>query len=94
MISLADVSGKSGVISAGRLQREWGVLARCRLAVLASSMSLMGHKRPSHPAPVPINVRCAPNSDRNLRRSEMSLSANKLYARFDKMNDVAETCGD
>jgi hypothetical protein len=28
MISLADVSGKSGVISAGRLQREWGVLGK------------------------------------------------------------------
>jgi hypothetical protein len=28
MISLTDVSGKPGVLSAGRLQREWGVLGK------------------------------------------------------------------
>jgi hypothetical protein len=35
----------------------------------------MGHSRPIHSAPVPVNVRYASNSDRFLRRSETTLSA-------------------
>ena len=35
----------------------------------------MGHSRPMHSAPVPINVRCYSNSDMIVRRSEVTLRA-------------------
>ena len=41
----------------------------------------LGHSRPSHSAPVPINVRYAPNSDRFLRRSEMMRCATSGHSR-------------
>jgi hypothetical protein len=39
-------------------------------------MSVLGHSLPTHSAVVPIIVRCYPDSDQILRRSEMTLSAN------------------
>src|ERR1035437_844953 len=41
-------------------------------------MSQMGHTRPMHFAPVPTIVCCYHNSDRFLRRSEMTLCANRV----------------
>jgi hypothetical protein len=38
-------------------------------------MSQMGHSRPMHSVPVPINVRCYSNSDIIVRRSEVTLRA-------------------
>ena len=38
-------------------------------------MSAVGQSRPMHSAQVPTFVRCYSNSDRFLRRSEMTLSA-------------------
>ena len=38
-------------------------------------MSEMGHSRPMHSVPVPINVRCYSNSDIIVRRSEVTLRA-------------------
>ena len=40
-----------------------------------AAASEMGHSRPMHSAPVPINVRCYPDSDMIVRRSEMTLWA-------------------
>jgi hypothetical protein len=40
-------------------------------------MSLMGHSRPMHSVPVPINVRCYSNSDIIVRRSEVTRWANR-----------------
>ena len=40
-------------------------------------MSALGHSRPSHLTPMPINVRCCSNSDQILRRSEMTQCANR-----------------
>jgi hypothetical protein len=37
----------------------------------------MGHSRPMHLVPVPINVRCYSNSNPIVRRSEVTLRANK-----------------
>jgi hypothetical protein len=39
----------------------------------AHSTSDMGHSRPIHSVPVPINVRCYSNSDMIVRRSEVTL---------------------
>ena len=36
---------------------------------------LLGHSRPMHSVPVPINVRCYSNSDIIVRRSEVTLRA-------------------
>ena len=36
-------------------------------------MSELGHSRPMHPVPVPINVRCYSNSDMIVWRSEVTL---------------------
>ena len=44
--------------------------------IKASSMSLLGHSRPMHLVPVPINVRCYSNSNPIVRRSEVTLRAN------------------
>ena len=44
-------------------------------AIAAGGLSLMGYSVPMHLAPGPANVRYAPNSDRILRRSEMTLCA-------------------
>ena len=38
-------------------------------------MSVVGHSRPMHSVPVPINVRCYSNSDIIVRRSEVTLRA-------------------
>ena len=43
-------------------------------------MSEMGHSRPMHSVPVPINVRCYSNSDIIVRRSEVTLRAKKRLA--------------
>jgi len=40
----------------------------------------MGHSRPMHSAPVPINVRCYSNSDMILRRREVTLGANRRHS--------------
>jgi hypothetical protein len=41
----------------------------------ARATSQLGHSRPMHSVPVPINVRCYSNSDLIVRRSEVTLSA-------------------
>ena len=38
-------------------------------------MSQLGHSRPMHSVPVPINVRCDSNSDIIVRRIEVTLRA-------------------
>jgi hypothetical protein len=38
-------------------------------------MSEMGHSRPTHSVPVPINVRCYSDSDIIVRRTEATLRA-------------------
>jgi hypothetical protein len=38
-------------------------------------MSAVGHSRPMHSVPVPINVRCYSKSDIIVRRSEVTLRA-------------------
>jgi hypothetical protein len=43
-------------------------------------MSLMGHSRPMHSVSVPINVRCYSNSDIIVRRSEVTLRANRVVS--------------
>jgi hypothetical protein len=43
-------------------------------------MSLLGHSRPSHSAPVSTFVRCYSNNGQILRRSEMTLSANNGHS--------------
>jgi hypothetical protein len=45
--------------------------------------SALGHSLPIYSAPVPMNVRSYSNSDRILRRSEMTLSANSCNCRND-----------
>ena len=54
-----------------------GTMVRPTLRTLAnkvveemSATSVVGHSRPMHSAPVPINVRCYSNSDMIVRRSE------------------------
>jgi len=42
-------------------------------------MSVMGHSRPMHSVHGPINVRCYSNSDIVVRRSEVTLRANKRH---------------
>src|ERR1035437_2952063 len=44
-------------------------------------MSLLGQSRPSYSAPVPANVRYAPNSDQILRRSKMTRCAKSRHDR-------------
>ena len=51
-----------------------------KLRLNQTLMSVPGHLRPTHSAPVPTFVRCYSNSDRFLRRSEMTLSANSGHA--------------
>jgi hypothetical protein len=41
--------------------------------VSQSRMSVVGHSRPMHSVPAPINVRCYSNSDIIVRRSEVTL---------------------
>src|ERR1700691_3117854 len=40
--------------------------------------SALGHSRPMHSVPVPINVRCYTDSDIIVRRSEVTLRANRV----------------
>ena len=47
-----------------------------QLLSMAGSMSLMGHFRPMHSVPGPINVRCYSNNDIIVRRGEVTLRAN------------------
>jgi hypothetical protein len=64
-----------------RPQAEDHTLAHCgsrtalRIAANILLMSALGHSRPRHSVPVPINVRCYPNSDIIVRRSEVTLRA-------------------
>ncbi len=46
--------------------------SNCRIRI-----SALGHSRPMHSVPVPINVRCYSNSDIIIRRSEVTLRASK-----------------
>jgi hypothetical protein len=48
----------------------------------ARSASGMGHSRPMHSAPVPINVRCYSNSDMIVRRSEVTLGHKRTFGRY------------
>jgi hypothetical protein len=50
---------------------------RCKRS--SPPMSLMGHSRPMHSVPVPINVRCYSNSDIIVRRGDVTLRA--MYGR-------------
>jgi hypothetical protein len=45
-------------------------------------MVRLGHSRPMHSVPVPINVRCYSNSDIIVRRSEVTLRADSVAKRF------------
>jgi hypothetical protein len=45
-------------------------------------MSDLGHSRPMHLVPVPINVRCYSNSNPIVRRSEVTLRATTRLMRF------------
>src|ERR1039458_7043106 len=47
---------------------------------------MSGHSRPSHSAPVPTNVRYAPNSDRISRCSELTLCATTGHFRGRSLN--------
>jgi hypothetical protein len=51
-------------------------------------MSVLGHSRPSHSAQVPNNVRYASNSDRILRRSEMTLCADFVAKVSDEKSEA------
>jgi hypothetical protein len=51
-------------------------------------MSLMGHSRPMHSVPVPINVRCYSNSDIIVRRSEVTLRAITRLMRCSKVGEI------
>ena len=48
-------------------------------------MSEMGHSRPMHLVPVPINVRCYSNSNPIVRRSEVTLRARKRHVSGSKL---------
>jgi hypothetical protein len=48
-------------------------------------MSLMGHSRPMHSVPVPINVRCYSNSDIIVRRSAVTLRASNRLMHCNKI---------
>jgi len=69
--------------AARHLLRIYVVAARLFQNLLAlgqsEPMSAPGHSRPSLSAQVPANVRYAPNSDRFLRRSKTTLSANRQH---------------
>jgi len=56
------------LVSGADPKHKW---ARCD----AHSSSAMGHSRPMHSVPVPINVRCYSNSDIYCWRSEVTLRA-------------------
>ena len=49
-------------------------------------MSLLGHSRPMHLVPVPINVRCYSNSNPIVRRSEVTLRATTRLMRCSKQS--------
>jgi hypothetical protein len=49
----------------------------------------MGHSRPMHSAPAPINVRYYSNSDMIVRRSEATLRAKKRHRRDHDPHEVA-----
>jgi len=51
----------------------------------------MGHSRPMHSVPVPINVRCYSNSDIIVRRSEVTLRANKRNLRTLASSTLAQS---
>ena len=44
-------------------------------------MSQMGHSRPMHSVPVPINVRCYSNGDMIVRHSQVMLRATSGHPR-------------
>ena len=46
----------------------------------------LGHSRPMHSTPAPINVRCYSNSDMIVRRSEATLRARKRLMHRSKMH--------
>ena len=54
------------------LLQGYGSLGRVSIE---AAMSLLGHSRPMHSVPVPINVRCCSNSDIIVRRGEVTLRA-------------------
>ena len=45
------------------------------LRLLTEFFNKIGHSRPMHSVPVPINVRCYSNSDVIVRRSQVTLRA-------------------
>jgi len=49
----------------------------------------MGHSRPMHSVPVPIDVRCYSNSDIIVRRSEMTLGATSGSKRVPHVSDCS-----
>jgi hypothetical protein len=52
-------------------------------------MSVVGHSRPMHSVPVPINVRCYSNSDILVRRSEVTLRAKSLPMRLVPASNIS-----
>ena len=62
-----------------------GLLPDC---CAAHSTSVVGHSRPMHSVPVPINVRCYSNSDIIVRRSEVTLRARKRLMHCNMMGEA------
>jgi hypothetical protein len=54
-------------------------------------LSALGHLRPSHSAPVPINVRYAPNSDQITNKPRMTLSARSGLMHRSKLHSYSIT---
>ena len=76
-----------------------GTMVRPTLRTLAnkvveemSATSVVGHSRPMHSAPVPINVRCYSNSDMIVRRSEVTLRATFRLMQRSKQQSVRSLC--
>ncbi len=61
-------------------------LPALRLCCDAQPLSLMGHSRPMHSGPMPINVRCYSNSDIIVRRSEVTLTAATRHLTWTRIN--------
>jgi hypothetical protein len=54
-----------------------------------SSRSHLGHSRPMHSVPLPINVRCYSNSDMIVRRSEVTRRASNGLIRRRKFEEIS-----
>ncbi len=57
---------------------------------ISCQLSALGHSRPMHSAPVPINVRCYSNSGIIVRRSAVTLRNTRVLSRpqFKERNNL------